>query len=297
MKFQLGAMSVGDILDRGLRILLRRLGTFYVLNLVLLWPILLVSLAIPLVPPLFLLVFSLGILVLSVILGQVTAGATITVIANDYIDEPVSTGAAIRAAFARLGPLVGTAILSGLIIGLGMVLLIIPGIIFALMYALVGQVVMLEGKSTGAALSRSQELTAGFRGRIFGIMLLVGLLMGILNFGVVLALATAFPPGGPVQTPAGFVMQPYNFGNFAINQVASFLVEVLTGAYASVCLTLVYFDLRVRKEGYDLEVAARKSLLRDSAQVGAHFASSEAPSPTSDYQSEKDTHGMQQERE
>jgi hypothetical protein len=32
MKFQLGAMSVGDIFDRGLKLLLTRLGTFFLIR-------------------------------------------------------------------------------------------------------------------------------------------------------------------------------------------------------------------------------------------------------------------------
>lgn len=38
MRFQIGAMTVGDILDRGLKMLLLKLGTFYVINLIVLAP-------------------------------------------------------------------------------------------------------------------------------------------------------------------------------------------------------------------------------------------------------------------
>ena len=39
MKFQIGAMTVGDILDRGLKMLLANLPAFYLINLLVLWPI------------------------------------------------------------------------------------------------------------------------------------------------------------------------------------------------------------------------------------------------------------------
>ena len=36
------------------------------------------------------------------------------------------------------------------------------------------------------------------------------------------------------------------------------LVNILVQTYGAVCLTLLYFDLRIRKEGFDLELAARQ---------------------------------------
>ncbi len=37
----------------------------------------------------------------------------------------------------------------------------------------------------------------------------------------------------------------------------TFLVQYLVAAYSAICWTLFYFDLRIRKEGYDLELAAK----------------------------------------
>ena len=36
------------------------------------------------------------------------------------------------------------------------------------------------------------------------------------------------------------------------------LLNILVQTYATICWTLLYFDLRIRKEGYDLELAARE---------------------------------------
>jgi hypothetical protein len=151
--------------------------------------------------------------------------------------------------------------MAGLIIMLGLFLCVVPGILFALMYAVIAQVVMLEGRSGGEALSRSGELTKGYRGRLFGLLFVVGLLTGLLNAGVVLGLAAVFPPGGGILVEGGnMVVQPVNYVNYLINHVVGFLVQVLMQTYQYICITLVYFDLRVRKEGYDLEIAAREQL-------------------------------------
>src|SRR5262249_22357332 len=47
MKFRIGEMTVGDILDRGLKLLFSRLGTFYTINLIVLLPVLAFQLAMP----------------------------------------------------------------------------------------------------------------------------------------------------------------------------------------------------------------------------------------------------------
>ena len=49
MKFPLGEMSAGDILDRGIKLLFARLPTFYLINLMVLAPAILVQIAAPLV--------------------------------------------------------------------------------------------------------------------------------------------------------------------------------------------------------------------------------------------------------
>jgi hypothetical protein len=43
------------------------------------------------------------------------------------------------------------------------------------------------------------------------------------------------------------------------------LISILFSAYQAVCLTLLYFDLRIRKEGYDLEVAAAPEQSKEPA--------------------------------
>ena len=48
-----------------------------------------------------------------------------------------------------------------------------------------------------------------------------------------------------------------NFPLFALTVCSEFLVGIVVGTYLSVCTTLLYFDIRIRKEGFDLEMAAR----------------------------------------
>src|SRR5207248_5430978 len=75
----------------------------------------------------------------------------------------------------RFASLLVTNIIVGLLIWLGLILCIAPGVYFAVSYMLVSQVVVLEGLSGGEAMRRSKELIGGYRGRVFGVLLLVGI--------------------------------------------------------------------------------------------------------------------------
>src|SRR5690606_24140896 len=73
-----------------------------------------------------------------------------------------------------------------LMVGVGLVLLIVPGVILAVVYAFYGFVIVDRGEPVLAALQRSAELTRGHRGELFlfGVVLLGLNLLGALAFGI-----------------------------------------------------------------------------------------------------------------
>src|SRR5262249_19813357 len=95
MRFQIGAMSVGDILDRGLKLLMSRLGTFYTINLIFLGPLILVQLILPLANlPIIMALSALILLLLALILQPVASAAQLYVVAQDFVDHRVGVGEA-----------------------------------------------------------------------------------------------------------------------------------------------------------------------------------------------------------
>src|SRR4029453_3968616 len=72
-----------------------------------------------------------------------------------------------RSSGARLASMLWVSILMGLGVGLGLVLLIVPGILLAIRWAVAVPVVMLEGLGARAAMRRSQELVRGHRKDVF----------------------------------------------------------------------------------------------------------------------------------
>jgi hypothetical protein len=95
----------------------------------------------------------------------------------------------------------------------------------------------------GDALQRSWDLVRGAWWRVFGAYLLLLLL------GVIVDLSTSLVSLAVGLTGASWAVQ---------NIVVQFITLLLTVVYRPVTLagmTLLYFDLRVRKEGYDLQMA------------------------------------------
>ena len=146
--------------------------------------------------------------------------------------------------------LIVCSILFALVVGIGFLLFFIPGVILVSGLVLAFPALVLETEATpSGALARSWTLTRGSRLRMFGLLLtlLVLLYIPIVAIGAVASVAL---PGvdftGPgSRATAGLVA-------VAIAGVVQLLVYPLFYCV----LTVAYYDLRVRKEGFDLEVLA-----------------------------------------
>lgn len=183
-------------------------------------------------------VAGLLVLLVFVVVFPLCQGAIVHKVSAGYLGEPIGASESYRRASRRLIKLVLTNILAYLVIAIGFVLLVVPGVIFALWFVPVTAVVMLEGVGGTAALGRSRELMRGNLGKGFVLMLLVTVL-GFM-FGMAMGGITALPwphdaLGAFVQTVAQALILPV--------QLAP--------------LVLLYYDLRIRKEGFDIEQLAR----------------------------------------
>ncbi len=258
MKYPIGSMTVGDILVRGFSILFSRFALLYAIMILVEVPILALRLALP--------DFMLGgfgsliLIPLTVILQTIGTGAMIRVIMQEYLGRPVSFGEAFQFALSRLGGLLATSIISGLLVLLGTLACVIPGIYLAIIYVFASQVVIIENRSGMNALGRSQELVSGYFWRVFGILFVVGLIVGIVGGMVGFVGALAFPyqevlvnSGSPFPT-----VRVKHYGNYAAVTTLTLLVQTGFGVFGAICTTLLYFDQRNRKESFDLELAADK---------------------------------------
>lgn len=134
-----------------------------------------------------------------------------------------------------------------------------------LSWALAVPVTVLEGGGLLTTIRRSRWLTAGRRGRIFGIYVLIVLL----TYVVQLLFQTPYYilAGAQVFTPHGRV----GATRIMVSAVGAFLSTSLVGPLLEIALTLIYYDERVRKEGFDLQLMM--SNLESAAAPGSAVVS------------------------
>ena len=108
------------------------------------------------------------------------------------------------------------------------------------------QAVVIEGKGPVAGLGRSWNLVRGSWWRVFGIGLVVAII--VIVAGTVIAI--------PIGVIAGIAAFASGEAFTLVGAIAGAVATILTAPFAYIAGTLLYFDLRVRKEGFDLDVLA-----------------------------------------
>ena len=244
-------LSVGEILDTSFSLYRRHFGALATVSLV--------CTGLPLVLRLFVeasgglfahLTLALLYMLSLVVLSLVATGATVFIVSESYLGRPLTAREALMRATPYMARILIASLLMAFVIGLGFLLLVVPGVIFAVGLAVAIPAVVLEpGRSASAGLSRSWELTRGSRWRIFGL----GLTLFLLLYVPVVAISGLVAVVLPGEPAAGFgAASTATVVALAIGGVVQLFIYPLFYCV----LTVTYYDLRVRKEGFDLELLA-----------------------------------------
>lgn len=189
-------------------------------------------------------------LLLSAVLGAIAAAASTFVIAENYMGRRLEAGDAFARASPFVGRLIMLALLSGLVVGLGFILLIIPGLILVSGLILGTPALVLEGlPSATTAMARSWSLTRSHRLRVLGALVVVAVLLFLPFIAAGGIAATSLPTEGDLAAPLSSTL--------LIAVTGAALLQTLIYPLFYCVLTVLYYDLRVRKEAYDLEVLAQ----------------------------------------
>lgn len=175
-------------------------------------------------------------------------GATVIAVSHVHLERPTSIAESFAGIKGRIFYLALIMIGYSIGIGVGFVLLIVPGVILGLMWALTIPVAVIEDTGLGDSLSRSAELTKGARGRVFVIYVLFVVLIWAIYmawmFPVMLVVGLAARSHQVVGIPL--------WAQIAL-PVGSFFSQCLAGPLMTIGLSLLYYDQRVRKEAFDLQ--------------------------------------------
>lgn len=141
-----------------------------------------------------------------------------------------------------VGKLLATNLLQVLVVYIGIVLLIVPGLIFAVWLIFIPTIVIMENTWGLSALKRSRNLVKGNFWRLsllfIVMMFIAGAIGGLL--GAIYGLLSYFVPG-------------IIGGNIVLLFLIA-VIQVTGNILGSITLILFYYDLRVRKEAYDITV-------------------------------------------
>jgi len=186
---------------------------------------------------------GLGLLLLALVASPIVQVAVTYAIGEVYVGRRPTIGEALRFGVSILVPLAGTALLMYLAVGLGFLLLLVPGLYLILAFLLVWQVMVLERVFGWAALRRSRQLMRGYLLRGFGVVLVssfvILLLVGAVGF------VLAFVPW--------------------LGPVGSGIAQAAGAAYGAAVGVALYFDIRCRKEAFEVEHLAQQVAARAPA--------------------------------
>ncbi|GAA3626928.1 hypothetical protein GCM10022267_11500 [Lentzea roselyniae] len=151
----------------------------------------------------------------------------------------------------RLLPLLGATLLSGLVITVGLILCVVPGIWLWVLFALVTPALVLERCGVGTAFGRSKNLVKGAWWRTFGILLLTVVISWVISwiislpFGLLGAATTGFS-GDPTAALSA--------GSLVLSTIGAIIASTITLPFSSAVTVLLYVDRRMRAEGMDIEL-------------------------------------------
>jgi len=193
-------------------------------------------------------------LLMALVAYPLTEGAATFAVSELYLGRTMTIGQAYRNARRRWGTIINAQITVGLRVFIGMLLFLVPGIIWMLMYSLTIPVVVLEGGKATDSMRRSQELTVGQRRKILNVLFLVGAITWVVGLGVGMGGAMLLPG----ETSLGVLLQ----------EVLGSLVQLLVAPLGTIVPILLYYDCRIRKEGFDLEMLSQ-ALAQQTASTSA----------------------------
>lgn len=126
-------------------------------------------------------------------------------------------------------PLIGVGILAGIAIGIGFLLLLVPGLILLTIWAVVAPVVVVEHSGVFDAFGRSRALVKGNGWQVFGVIVVVYLITAIVAF-VLGAIGAGISSG------------------FVVRLLFSLIASTITAPIGALAASTIYFRLLSLRE-------------------------------------------------
>lgn len=167
------------------------------------------------------------------------AGWVVQLASDIYLGQPTDAFESLRKIAGGIPAVFIAALLQTFAVGLGVAMLLFPAVwVSAVVFAVI-PVVVLERAGPFRAFVRSWDLSNGAKGHILRALGIIALIWVVAKIGG--GIIAAVVPAAPLQ--------------LTIAAMTDMLVYPLYG----IASTLIYYDIRIRKEGFDLEMMAKQA--------------------------------------
>jgi Membrane domain of glycerophosphoryl diester phosphodiesterase len=177
---------------------------------------------------------------------MLAAAACFKAVGDGYLGGEPGLGRSLSFGLTRIPRLFGIYIVVGVCVVVGLILFIAPGVWIGTVWSLAVPAMLFERTGVFAALSRSFELV---KGRFWGVL-------GLLVVSVLIVFAISFVLGLLIGGLGAVVTADSEVAGAIVNLVATVVSNMITLPLFAAVLTVLYFDQRVRKEGFDLQLLA-----------------------------------------
>jgi hypothetical protein len=175
-------------------------------------------------------------MVIFVVVFAVIQSAMIYGAFQDIRGRSFEVGASVRRGLNRFPAVVGASICAYIVVVIGFVFLIVPGLMVLTMFFVIIPVCVVESLGPIRSLGRSRALTRGHRWRILAIYLVPFFVIAIVGYFLPII-------GFRIAGVAGFAL-------------AAFVIQAIGNSYQAIVNIMTYHDLRAVKEGMDIEQLA-----------------------------------------
>lgn len=185
-------------------------------------------------------------LVVGVVSSTLAQAACFKTVGDTYLGTESDWRGSLRFGFSRFWSLLWLIVLHGLLLLVAFALCIAPGVWLYAAWSVAIPVLLIEHTGGFGALTRSQALVKGRWGPTAASLLLANILASFVAGVFSFVLIPALVAGGGRATTAIAVL----------TGITSAIGSILTTPFIAAVVTVIYFDLRVRKEGFDLQLMA-----------------------------------------
>jgi hypothetical protein len=243
----IGPMGVGEVIDAGLKLArqnYRRLATIIAYAVV---PAFVIGVVLDLI------LRSGQLAGVVTAIGQSVASIAVTIACSDLVapgsgDSSLEVGPLYRLARTRIWRLILLSLLIGLL-AIPLLIIFPLGIVCFIRWSMSSYAVIIEGDGPIQCLRRSWNLTKGAWWHTLGVLFVVGILYLI----IAVLVEGLFAAIGGLATVSGSAA----VGGFFIT-LGSAISGIFITPFASTIGVVLYYELRARHEGFDLESRARQ---------------------------------------